>query len=82
MPISPAQWEAAVAEQLNAISSAVLAFLKANDMAYSADEVAKELDLDGDAVYGALVELCYEGVVDGGEVNSVVYFIYRRYDDR
>jgi hypothetical protein len=64
------------------ISNAVLAFLKANNMAYSADEVAKELDLDGDATYIALVELCYEGVIDGAEVDWTVYFLYRRYDNR
>ena len=46
MPISPAQWEAAAEERLSAVSRPVLAFLKANYMAYSAEELAAELHLD------------------------------------
>jgi hypothetical protein len=50
-------------------------------MAYSAEEVAAELNLEAPAAYAALVDLCYEGVVDGAEVDSTVYFLYRRYDN-
>lgn len=78
MPITPAQWDAAVDEQLSATARPVLAFLKANNLAYTAAEVSSELGLDPVLVRTALENLCEEGVLDGGVVDSATYFLYRR----
>ena len=78
MPITPAQWDAAVDEQLMVASRAVRIFLQTNHLAYTAEEVAKELRLDPALTRTALENLCVEGVLDGGVIESATYFLYRR----
>ena len=77
MPLTPQQFSSAVEQHLAEVSGALSAFLRTHHLAYSADELAQELGLDGRDTFAALVGLADAGELDEGIIDGTTYFIYR-----